>query len=123
MRKQIRRTALAFTALALIATAAGWMSHAAARGRDPSYARVLGPKLEALLKELLVPGAVVVVRSPELGNWSAGFGTGKLGTMQPSEPVTICSTEQCNNNAWTACNSSSETRAIATATTSTRSVP
>ena len=46
------------------------------------YARSLRPKLEALVKEMLVPGAVVVVRSEKLGDWRATFGTQKRGGEQ-----------------------------------------
>jgi D-alanyl-D-alanine carboxypeptidase len=84
MTNQVRRAVLAFAALAVIVTAAGWTSYASARGSaPPPYARVLRPKLDALLKALLVPGAVVAVRSRELGDWSAGFGSGQLGAFQP----------------------------------------
>lgn len=40
----------------------------------PAYAQVLSPRIEALRQELLVPGAVVVIRSGELGDWSSAFG-------------------------------------------------
>lgn len=40
----------------------------------PAYAQVLSPRIEMLRQELLAPGAVVVIRSGELGNWSSAFG-------------------------------------------------
>lgn len=40
----------------------------------PAYAEKLVPRVEALRKELLTPGVVVYVRSPELGDWSEAFG-------------------------------------------------
>ncbi|MDQ6853854.1 MAG: beta-lactamase family protein [Actinomycetota bacterium] len=83
MRKSGRRTALSLVAaLTLVATVA-WASDTGARRRDPPYARALQPKLEQLVKDMLVPGAVVVVRSEELGNWSTKFGTRTLGDKRP----------------------------------------
>ena len=55
---------------------------AAAPSQEPPYARTLRPKLAALVKEMLVPGAVVVVRSEKLGDWTATFGTQKRGGEQ-----------------------------------------
>jgi D-alanyl-D-alanine carboxypeptidase len=55
---------------------------AAAPNQEPPYARSVRPKLEALVKEMLVPGAVVVVRSEKLGDWTATFGTQKRGGEQ-----------------------------------------
>jgi D-alanyl-D-alanine carboxypeptidase len=83
MPNSMRRTVLALAvALALTATA-GWTSDAHAPRREPPYARTLQPELDALVKEMLVPGAVVVVRSQKLGNWSTKFGTRTLGGAQP----------------------------------------
>lgn len=56
---------------------------APASGKLPAYAAALQPVLTQLLDELLVPGAAVVVQSPQLGDWSAAFGTRTLGGMQP----------------------------------------
>jgi D-alanyl-D-alanine carboxypeptidase len=44
----------------------------------PGYAKVLRPKIEALLKETLAPGAGVFVRSAE-GDWSETFGARTRG--------------------------------------------
>lgn len=52
----------------------------------PAYARVLEPKLAALVKETLTPGAAVVVRSRELGDWDMTFGT---RAFDGGEPVTL----------------------------------
>ena len=67
--------------LALIATWAGWLSKSFAG--EPSYAEVVRPKLEALFKDMAVPGAVALVRSAQLGDWSAAFGTRKIGMTEP----------------------------------------
>src|SRR5262245_44088445 len=52
-------------------------------GAVPAYATVLEPKLKQLAADLLVPGAVVVVRSSELGNWSMTYGNRTLGGHDP----------------------------------------
>jgi len=83
MRKSIHKSALALVAApAVIAASAGWLSNTSAAG-EPPYARVLRPKLQVLFRDMAVPGAVVLVRSRELGNWSATFGTRKIGTTEP----------------------------------------
>jgi D-alanyl-D-alanine carboxypeptidase len=46
---------------------------------DPTYAVDLRTELAKLVHELLVPGAAVVVRSSELGDWSTTFGTRARG--------------------------------------------
>ena len=67
-------------AIAFVAIVAS--AGAAAPNQEPPYARSLRPKLEALVKEMLMPGAVVVVRSEKLGDWRATFGTQKRGGEQ-----------------------------------------
>jgi D-alanyl-D-alanine carboxypeptidase len=52
-------------------------------GPTPAYATVLQPQLEQLVQELFVPAAVVVVLSPELGDWATTFGTRSLDSGQP----------------------------------------
>ena len=41
----------------------------------PAYGATLQPVLEQIAKDLLVTGAVVEVRSPELGDWTSTIGT------------------------------------------------
>jgi D-alanyl-D-alanine carboxypeptidase len=53
---------------------------------EPVYAMGLRPKLEAMYKDMAVPGAVVLVQSREQGNWSATFGTRRIGS---NDPITI----------------------------------
>lgn len=50
----------------------------------PAYAASLRPELESLAKDLLVTGAVVLVRSPEKGDWTMTYGT---RTYRGAEPV------------------------------------
>jgi D-alanyl-D-alanine carboxypeptidase len=83
MRKSNRRTALSLVAAVTLVATVAWAGDTGARRRDPPYARALQPKLEALVNEMRVPGAVVVVRSKELGDWTAKFGTRTLGGNQP----------------------------------------
>jgi D-alanyl-D-alanine carboxypeptidase len=86
-----RRLGLA-TALAIIATAcssgggnstASTTTSGTASRRTPAYVGTLRPKLAARIHELLVPGAAVAVRSPDLGDWSTTFGTRTLGGATP----------------------------------------
>jgi D-alanyl-D-alanine carboxypeptidase len=80
-RDGVRMKSLAIlVAIAFVAIVAS--PGAAAPNQEPPYARSLRPKLEALVKEMLVPGAVVVVRSEKLGDWRATFGTQKRGGEQ-----------------------------------------
>lgn len=58
-------------------------SRAAPDAAMPAYASVLRSQLEQLVDALFVPGAAVLVRSPGLGDWSATFGTRRLGGTQP----------------------------------------
>jgi CubicO group peptidase (beta-lactamase class C family) len=84
MRESFRRTVMALAVgLALVPTAARCGSSTSASSSEPAYARILRPELEAIVKEGAIPGAVVVVRSPTLGNWSAAFGIRRLGGTQP----------------------------------------
>jgi D-alanyl-D-alanine carboxypeptidase len=52
----------------------------------PAYAETLQPELEQLARDLLVTGAVVQVRSPELGDWTTTYGT---RTFRGTEPVQV----------------------------------
>jgi D-alanyl-D-alanine carboxypeptidase len=58
----------------------------------PSALKVIDPKafqatVERLAKELMVPGAMVVLRTPQ-GNFTAAVGTTQLGAPTPPEPGT-----------------------------------
>ncbi|MHA6620793.1 serine hydrolase domain-containing protein [Pseudonocardia sp. DLS-67] len=52
----------------------------------PAYAETLQPELERLAADMLVTGAAVQVRSPELGDWTITVGT---RTFRGTEPVRI----------------------------------
>lgn len=53
---------------------------------EPAYGQALRPRLQAMMTDMALPGAVVLVQSRELGNWSATFGTRRIGT---AEPITV----------------------------------
>jgi D-alanyl-D-alanine carboxypeptidase len=99
-------------ALTLVAAACGTSETGSARrpsspaaparlaGAEPAYAAALRPTLRRILTETLAPGAVVLVRSPGLGDWMAAFGTRAIGSTDPvtrADHVRIGS----NTKTWT----------------------
>jgi D-alanyl-D-alanine carboxypeptidase len=52
----------------------------------PAYATEVQPELDRLMRDLAVTGAVVLVRSPELGDWATTMGT---RSWHGTEPVTL----------------------------------
>jgi CubicO group peptidase (beta-lactamase class C family) len=60
----------------------------------------LRPKLQQIFTDTLTPGAVVLVRSPELGDWAAAFGTRALGG---ADAVTLADHVRIGSNTktWT----------------------
>jgi D-alanyl-D-alanine carboxypeptidase len=84
LKGSIYTAALALMAApAVVAAMAGCISTPSGGSAEPAYARGLQPKLQALFKDMAVPGAVVFVQSAELGNWSATFGTRRIGATEP----------------------------------------
>lgn len=84
-----RRRALAAVsaAAALLATAAcAEQAPAPPPAAVPAYGATLQPQLEQLARDLLVTGAVVQVRSPELGDWTTTIGT---RTFRGTDPVQV----------------------------------
>ena len=73
---------------------------ALAAGTEPAYAATSRPKLQQIFADTLTPGAVVLVRSPELGDWAATFGTRTLGGRVP---VTLADHVRIGSNTktWT----------------------
>ncbi|GAB3759254.1 serine hydrolase domain-containing protein [Microlunatus parietis] len=53
----------------------------------PDYATALKPRLEHLAQEMLVTGAVVMVRSPDLGDWTTTIGTRRYRGTDPVQPT------------------------------------
>src|SRR6185369_8407959 len=61
-----------------------WLTVACSDG-EPPFAGALRPQIEQLRQTLLAPAAVVLIRSWDLGDWTATFGTrARMGT----EPIT-----------------------------------
>ena len=59
---------------------------AAAAPPAPAYAAALQPQLEQQVRDMLVTGALVSVRSPELGDWTTTIGT---RTYRGADPVQV----------------------------------
>ena len=76
MRKLIRKV---FPGLLLILAAAGCGSSS---NSTPDYAKSLQSKLQAVVEQQQIPGAVVLIRSPSKGNWSASFGSREVGSTE-----------------------------------------
>ncbi|MFN9870420.1 MAG: serine hydrolase domain-containing protein [Cyanobacteriota bacterium] len=53
----------------------------------PDYALTLQSEIPRLMQANVIPGAVVLIRSPRRGDWSAAFGTRALGTSEPMTRV------------------------------------
>jgi D-alanyl-D-alanine carboxypeptidase len=54
-----------------------------ATGQHPGYAVQLREQIPQLMKEHVIPGSVVLVRSRDEGDWSATFGTREIGKSLP----------------------------------------
>ncbi len=52
----------------------------------PAYAAGLDARIQAVLKDMSVPGAVVMITSPEQGDWTKAYGTQAVGG---GAPVTV----------------------------------
>ncbi|MFX0575344.1 serine hydrolase domain-containing protein [Nocardia nepalensis] len=52
-------------------------------GAEPAYAAALRPVITTLMKDNVIPGAVVLVKSPKQGNWTATFGTRAIDQNEP----------------------------------------
>lgn len=51
--------------------------------KEPAYAAKLRPIITKLMKDNVIPGAVVMITSPKEGSWKAAFGTGTVGEDDP----------------------------------------
>jgi D-alanyl-D-alanine carboxypeptidase len=71
---------------------------ATAPARLPDYAAELQAEIPRLMRANVIPGAVVLIRSPRRGDWSATFGTRALGT---SEPMTLADHFRVGSNTKT----------------------
>jgi D-alanyl-D-alanine carboxypeptidase len=66
---------------------------------DPPYVEAIQPELDQLISDLAITGAVLV-RSPELGDWSTAIGT---RTWHGTEPITLADHVRIGSNTktWT----------------------
>jgi D-alanyl-D-alanine carboxypeptidase len=55
----------------------------ATSGQQHAYAVALQKLIPRLMKENAIPGAIVLIRSGERGDWAATFGTRRIGTNEP----------------------------------------
>ncbi len=55
-------------------------------GAEPAYVPSVAAAVEKVLKDNVIPGAVVLIASPEQGDWTGTFGTGTLGA---DDPITV----------------------------------
>ena len=66
----------------------------------PDYAAALQPQLEQLVRDMSVTGAVVLVRTPDRGDWTTTIGT---GTYRGNDPVQVADHVRIGSNTktWT----------------------
>src|SRR5262245_42569491 len=104
--ERVRSLALALTACgALLACSCSAMDSGSplrspTEAARPGHISTLRPKLQQIVTDTLTPGAAVLVRSPELGEWTATFGSPVLGSATPvslADHVRIGS----NTKTWT----------------------
>ncbi|MCU1640560.1 MAG: beta-lactamase [Nocardia sp.] len=60
----------------------GSATSASARA-EPAYVASITPVITKLMRDNVIPGAVVVVKSPKQGDWTGTFGTRAIGTTEP----------------------------------------
>jgi D-alanyl-D-alanine carboxypeptidase len=77
---------LAATAGACGQTVAAQRTRTAAEPTPPAYAAELATKIQTIMKDMHVPGAVVMITSPAKGDWTKTFGTRAL---DGGGPVTV----------------------------------
>ncbi len=53
------------------------------KSKAPAYAATLEQQIPELMKENAIPGAAVLIRSGDQGDWTATFGTRAIGTDEP----------------------------------------
>lgn len=78
-----RRSFGVLIAAVALTIAAGCGSSNDTGSKEPGYAATLRPIITELMKDNAIPGAVVVVKSPKDGDWTATFGTGTIGKDDP----------------------------------------
>jgi D-alanyl-D-alanine carboxypeptidase len=79
----IRSAMLALVVTVALVSATVSVAVASSSGNENTFCRTMRPKLAALVEDLKAPGAVVFVRSPEIGNCFMSFGARSLEGDQP----------------------------------------
>jgi D-alanyl-D-alanine carboxypeptidase len=69
--------------VAFAGVSSGAKPSAAPKGKQPAYAAKLAQSLPEAMKANAVPGTVVLINSPSMGNWRATFGTAEIGKQVP----------------------------------------
>ncbi len=77
-----RMAAIVGVAGILITTACGTTGNTASE-KQPTYAATLQKQIPQIMKDNAIPGAVVLIKSPAMGDWSATFGTAEIGQNVP----------------------------------------
>lgn len=82
---QAIRTVAAIVAatLVLVTACANPSAPPAPVSNQPAYAATLQPRIAQVMKDNVIPGAVVLIKSPSQGDWAASFGTGTIGQDAP----------------------------------------
>ena len=52
-------------------------------GSQPSYVPAVSAAVQTVMKDNVIPGSVVLISSPDQGDWTGTFGTGTLGEQDP----------------------------------------
>jgi len=58
-------------------------SSVATSSAEPAYVGEVSAAVEKIMQDNVIPGAVVLIASPDLGDWTGTFGTGTLGEEAP----------------------------------------
>ena len=58
-------------------------SSGANTGADPAYVAEVSATVEKVMQDNVIPGSVVLIASPDQGDWTGTFGTGTLGEEEP----------------------------------------
>ena len=76
-------TASSSAAASQAAESSGLMTSGSATGSQPGYVAAVSTAVETVMKDNVIPGAVVLISSPDQGDWTGTFGTGTLGEQDP----------------------------------------
>jgi D-alanyl-D-alanine carboxypeptidase len=75
--------AIAVGGMVLVTAGAAGSGPSTSAVRQPAYVAEVQARITQAMKDNVIPGAVVLIKSPSQGDWSATFGTGTLGLNAP----------------------------------------